>query len=84
MPGHIVLPLRKPSLALIYMMVQLRASTIGGSVQRCMYPNTASDSAARFLKDLRAAASAKSHSASPHKWKGKSSRGTSIHPTEGY
>ena len=36
------------------------------------------------LKDLRAAASAKSHSASPHKWEGKSSRGTSIHPTEGY
>eukprot|EP00439_Symbiodinium_sp_Y106_P086462 s846_g33.t1 len=33
--------------------------------------------------DLRAAASAKSHSASPRKWKGKSSCGTSSHPTEG-
>ena len=35
------------------------------------------------LKDLRAAASAKSHSASPRKWKGRSSKGSRVHPTEG-
>ena len=38
------------------------------------------------LKDLRAAASAKSHSTSPRKWKGRSSKASSmqsVHPTEG-
>ena len=61
------------SLALIQMRAQLRVRVLQHRERQRR----------EVLKDLRAAASAKSQSASPRKWKGKTSRGTSSHPTEG-